>query len=270
MKRNITAIILNKNEELNLSNCIKSIKEFVEEIYVIDDYSSDNSKEIVLSLGAKFVPHKYEFYSQQFNWALENLTIRTEWILRIDADEVFNRKIFQEFTHTLNNNNDVNGFSIEANMIFLNKKLNFGPKKKHKVMFFKYKKGFIEKIKRDAHTIVEGKVIKLKSKFDHHDFKSISIFIDRYNKYSTLEVEDQQNRKAYSMQTQKQISRTRSLKFLYYRFPILLRSFLYFFYVYLFRLGFLDGKIGLIYCFYECLWYRFTVDVKIYEKNTSI
>ena len=83
----LTAIILTKNEELNIADCINSIKDLAKRIIVIDSFSADRTVEIAEGLGAEVRKHEFINYSKQFLYGLNETDIRTAWVLRIDADE---------------------------------------------------------------------------------------------------------------------------------------------------------------------------------------
>ena len=87
MAADITAIILTKDEEINIADCIKSISATVKRIVVIDSYSSDKTVEIAKECGAEVIQHGFITHAKQFKYAVEISNISTTWILRIDADE---------------------------------------------------------------------------------------------------------------------------------------------------------------------------------------
>ena len=88
----ITAIILTKNEEVNIERCIKSLNGVVDRICVVDSGSTDHTIEIAKNLGAEIFNHEpFNHYAAQFNWALDNVGVKTTWVYRIDADEVVKR-----------------------------------------------------------------------------------------------------------------------------------------------------------------------------------
>jgi len=274
----LTAIILTKNEEKNIKKCIESIKEFAKRILVIDSGSQDNTILIAKELGAEVYENKYIYYAQQFNWAIDNTNIQTKWTLRLDADERFTPELCKkaEIAIKENHDTDINGITLEAWLYFLNKKIKYGVRKKRKLMIFKTGIGRIEDRKRDAHTLInEGKSISLEERFIHYDFKDLSSFIDKYNFYSSKEVEDyidfKTGKAVLIKNNDKKISNQRNKKFgLYYRFPKFMRARLWFIYNYYFRMGFLDGKAGYLFHYYECYWYRHLVDSKILEYERML
>lgn len=269
----VTAIILTKNEEKNIVDCLKSIDGFVKRAVIIDSGSTDETLELAKTF--KFVDifeHPFENYSKQFNWGIDNTNISTKWTLRLDADERFTPKLCEELREALKNheNDDVNGFVLEAWLFFMDKCLKHGGSRKKKLMIFKTGLGRIENRKMDEHTVLStGKAIEIKEKFLHYDFKDLSTYVKKLNWYATREMQDYiegtfPNEKFNA--SDKEISQMRSRKTKYYKAPIFLRCWLYFFYTYFIGREFLNGKEGFIYSFLYHLYYRMLVDFKIYEQ----
>ncbi len=273
----IAVIILTMNEEINIEDCISSALLFSNEIYVIDSGSSDKTCEISKKMGATVIYHEFVNYASQFNWAIDNLNISSDWILRLDADERITPELAKEMINSINvhTNDGINGFVLKLRTFFMGKELRHGgvyPFKK--LMLFKKGIGRIEQRKMDEHTTLsEGKSITLKNDGLHYDFKDLNYYIKKHNWYSTREAQDviEGSTEISTEDLEKgQIKRRRKNKNMYYKFPSFFRCFLLFVYYYIFRLGFLDGKIGLIYNFLGVYWYRFLVDAKIYEyKKTN-
>jgi glycosyltransferase involved in cell wall biosynthesis len=269
----ITAIVLTKNESKNIEDCIKSIFKFAKRILIVDSYSDDDTCSLAKSLGAEVHMNKFINYATQFNWALDNLSIKTKWVLRLDADERFTPELEKEIENLvlLNENTDTNGIVLDNFLFFMGKKLKYGASRKRKLMIFKYGIGRIEDRRMDEHTILlTGKSTTAKNRYLHYDFKNIDIFIKKLNWYATREMQDYIEYKSKTTIVNlhdKHIQKTRFRKFkIYYRFPLFFRSFLLFFYFYIIKLGFLDGKPGYIYNYLYTRFYRLLVDIKIYEQ----
>lgn len=268
----LTAIVLTKNESKNIVACIDSIKGFAKRVVVVDSGSTDDTIALAKKHGADVYYNEFEYYAKQFNWGIDNTNITTKWILRLDADERFTLELCEEAEALmkLHENDDVNGFTMEAWLYFLGKRLEHGSTKKRKLMIFKRGIGRIEDRKRDAHTVLStGSSVALREKFLHYDFKDITQFITRYNWYATREMQDYiayKQGNSEGIHTDKKIQNTRKKKFgVYYKAPMFFRAWLWFVYNYYFKLGFLDGKEGYLYHYFECYWYRYLVDSKIYE-----
>ena len=268
----LTAIILTRDEEKNIAACLRSISNFAARMLVIDCGSTDNTVKIAKSLGAEVIFHPFTYYAAQFNYGIDCGNITTKWILRLDADERFTPEVITHCEALMREHADdeVNGIAMEANFWFLGRCMKHGAVKKRKIMVFKAGKGRIEDRKRDAHTILlSGSPISIPEKYEHHDFKDLYTYIGRYNWYATRELHDyiayRQGTKQ-DVQTDAALMKQRKKKYgIYYKAPMFLRAYLLFLYNYIFRLGFLDGREGYIYNWFESYWYRFLIDARIFE-----
>lgn len=269
-----TAIIMTKNEEKNIGDCLESMKGFAKRCVVIDCGSNDRTIEIAKEKGADVYFHEFEYYAQQFNWGIDNCDINTAWIIRLDADERFPEELKREVAHIINNDKvgNINGITIEADYYFLGKCMKHGLTNKRKMMMFKKSCGRIEDKRRDAHSIIsEGVNVDAKHKFIHYDFKNLDAYIKRYNWYATREMQDYMeyinDSKGATYNGDAEIKKQRAKKYgVYYKAPKFLRAQLWFIYNYVFKRGFLDGKEGFLFLYFECYWYRMLVDAKIYEQ----
>lgn len=280
----VTFIILTKNEEINIKNCLESIKGFAKRVVVVDSGSTDKTCEIARMMGAEIFVHPFENYARQFNWAIDNTNITTKWTFRLDADERLTPKLCKELRAIMKRhaNDDVNGVTMEAWLYFMGRKIKHGCHNKRKLMMFKTGIGRIEDRKMDEHTILsEGRSIATKERFIHYDFKDMTHWINKMNWYATREMQDYFEYKAghetdiSGNQTQKNsndttISATRKNKFgVYYRFPKFVRCAMLFVYYYYLKFGFLDGKEGFVYNYMYHGWYRSLVDAKILEQEIT-
>ena len=272
----VTAIVLTFNEEMNIENCIRSLAGFCKRVVVVDSGSTDRTLEIAKSLGADVLHNEYIYYAQQFNWGIDNAGITTRWTLRLDADERFTPEVCARSEQVLieHEQDDVNGVVMESDFFFLGRQMKHGGSKKRKIMLFRTGAGRIENRRRDAHTILfSGRTVAISERYLHCDYKDLSSYIDRYNKYATREMLDYldfEQGTGFDVQTDEKLRKHRKKKFtFYYRAPMFLRAWLWFMFNYYFRLGFLDGREGYLYHFFESYWYRFLVDAKIYEHRKN-
>ena len=271
----ISTIILTFNEEIHIERCIRNAQRFSKEIFVVDSFSTDKTIEIAESLGAKVFQNKWEkTYAKQFNWALENLPITTKWILRLDADEYLTDELIEEVKQKLPN--------LEENVtgIVMHREQDCFGKWVHPLellRIFQYKKAICEQRWMDEHIqILEGTTVKFQHKFRDHNLNSFGWWIDKHNGYSIREaidlldvelglLESVETQHATSLQIGAEATAKRNKKLKYARSPLFWRSFAYFIYRYIFKLGFLKGKQQFIWDFFQGWWYRTLVDVKIYE-----
>lgn len=274
MKLPITAIVLTYNEEKNITECLESIKDLCDEILIVDSGSTDKTIEIAKQYSDKIFSHPFENYSQQRNWALNNLSIKNEWILNLDADHRVMPELKEELRFLFNQgiSSDINGFLISRRTMFMGRWIKHGGHYPtyHANMF---RRGFgkCEEKLYDQHYLVTGKQVKLKGDIIDIITDSLFNFTARHNKWSTLEAEYQLNKeKNINVVSAKlsgnAIQKRRALKSFYEKFPLFIRPFLYFLQRYFLRLGFLDGKEGLIFHFLQGFWFRFLIDAKIWEQ----
>lgn len=277
---NLTVIILTKNEEKNIEKCINSFRGIAERFVIVDSFSEDNTKMICKSLSNRnnidFYENKFINHANQFNWALDNTNINTEWIMKIDADEELTSELVNEIETRLDYmDKKISGIKLKYRNYFLGKWIKHGGVYPTYIMrIFRNKKAICENKDMDEHIVLlEGESLNFKSDFIHKDNKNLDTWINKHNWYSNKEVIDYYNKKELlSSKNVKmslfgtQVERKRWLKNkLYFKTPLLLRANWYFTYRYIFKLGFLDGKEGLIFHFLQAYWYRFLVDAKICE-----
>ena len=277
-KISITAVILTFNEEIHLERCLISLKNVCDEIIVVDSNSSDSTNEIANNYGARFYQNKWINYATQFNWAIENIQINSDWVLRIDADEYLSNELIRDLIKLNNVNNKINGITLNRLMYFMDKPLKYGGMYpiKH-LRIFRNGFGKCEHRFMDERIILSsGDTFHINSDLIDHNKNNLSWWTAKHNRYATREAIDLLNYKYnfFDSFSKKNNLRNngllrRRLKKIYRNLPLFIRPFLFFFVRYFIQLGFLDGKRGLIWTFLQCFWYRFLIDTKIYEANLA-
>ena len=269
----LTVIILTKNEEKNIEKCIRSLKDLPKRIVLIDSYSTDTTAALARSLGAEVVEHPFKSHADQFNWALDNVNLNTEWIMRLDADEELLPELVAELEERLPKLPEiVNGMILRRRVYFLGRWLKHGGKYPELLLrVFRRGHGRSEMRQMDEHLVIlDGETVYSKYDFLDNNQKSLEWWIAKHNWYSNKEVLDcldgESDVSVQEGSSSKQARTKRAIKkHGYYKLPRFFRAHLYFIYRYYFRLGFLDGKEGKIYTFLQAYWYRFLVDAKLYE-----
>lgn len=297
MKFPISIIILTYNEEIHIERLLKNISDWVDEIFIVDSFSTDKTLEIAKEYGVRIFQHKFENQAQQFNWALDNLEIKNDWILRLDADEYLTEELKEEISFSLNpltpaygglrfrlgfgekeisSSEEVNGFYIKRRVYFMGRWIKHGGYYPTWILrLFKKGKARSEQREMDEHIVLsEGTAGKLKNDFVDENLKDLEDWTNKHNKYSTREANERINMRIANREAQVakgiagQTARKRWIKNNFYcRLPLFFRACLYFCYRYFFRFGFLDGKEGLIFHFLQGFWHQFLIDAKIYERR---
>ncbi|WP_097003401.1 glycosyltransferase family 2 protein [Lacrimispora amygdalina] len=270
----LTIIILTKNEEQNIEKCISSFKSIARRVVIIDSYSIDDTVEKAKELGAEVFEHPFENHAAQFNWALENINLNTQWVAKIDADEEFTPELATEIEKKLDKlPNNVNGIILRRRVYFMGRWLKHGGKYPELLLrIFRVGHGMSEIKMMDEHLIItDGEVVQFKNDFSDNNNKNVEWWINKHNWYSNKEVLDLQMKKNKDQFLSGTVTSTQAkIKRLiksngYYFLPKFIRAHIYFIYRYYFCLGFLDGIEGKIYTFLQAYWYRYLVDVKLYE-----
>jgi glycosyltransferase involved in cell wall biosynthesis len=266
----ITTIILTLNEQSNISHCIESVKDLNGDVFVIDSGSTDNTLSIAESLGAVVVYNEFKSHSQQFNWALDTLDIRSEWILKLDADERLTKELSREIIQTIRSQSSLDAYIIKQKIFFMGRFIRHGGAYPfRKLMLFK--KGFVRSEDRemDEHLVLlKGKLGELSCDGLHYDFKSLDHYVKKHNWYASKEVNEmiKSNGHSSNFNSDTKIKNKRKLKSFYLKSPLFLRARLYYIYRFYFKLGFLDGTEGKIFHFLQAYFYRFLVDAKYFER----
>ena len=284
---NITALIITKNEEIHIERCINNIKKLVSDVLIIDSFSNDNTIEIAKKLNIKFIQNKFINHAKQFNFGLSQLSQDTDWVLKIDADEILTSSLIAEIKNKLPQlDKNINGIYIKRHLVFQDTLIKYGRLSPVRLLrLFRFQKGQCDNRWVDEKIKVEGKTAQFKEYIIDQNLKSLSEWIRKHDRYSSAEALNYLLIKYNSLfnnieqsQLNFETLSVASLKSrnLYAKLPLIIRAFIIFSYRYFFCLGFLHGKAGLIYFFLQSLWYRILVDAKILEveklikKNTKI
>ena len=284
---NITALIITKNEEIHIERCINNVKKLVSDVLIIDSFSNDNTIEIAKKLNIKFIQNKFINHAKQFNFGLSQLSQDTDWVLKIDADEILTSSLIAEIKNKLPQlDKNINGIYIKRHLVFQDTLIKYGRLSPVRLLrLFRFQKGKCDNRWVDEKIKVEGKTVQFKEYIIDQNLKSLSEWIRKHDRYSSAEALNYlliKYNPLFNNIEQSQLNfetlNVVSLKSrnLYVKLPLIIRVFIIFFYRYFFCLGFLHGKAGLIYFFLQSLWYRILVDAKILEveklikKNTKI
>jgi len=266
----VAAIILTKNEELCLPACLESLAGVASEVFVIDSLSTDRTVEIAQRYGARVLVHPFVNQAKQFNWALDNIQSGAEWILRIDADERFHAELTQELIQLIPDLPlEVTGIVVPLRIRFLGREIRFGDMYPVWLLrLWRSGAGRCEDRWMDEYIeLSEGRAIRVRGDLLHDIPKNLTEWTVKHNWYATRECADILSISKGLPGEEDKGFRRRLKQSVYLRLPLFYRAFAYWFYRYVIKLGFLDGKEGLIYHFLHGFWYRFLVDAKLYEAS---
>jgi len=273
----LSVIILAYNEELHIRRCIENVTNIAKDIYIIDSFSTDRTLEIAKEYrNVTILQNKWENnYAKQFNWALNNCSIDTKWILRLDADEYLTSELVEELNLYLTDlDENITGIIFKRRHIFCEKWMKHGIYPVKLLRLFQYKKAICEQRLMDEHIqLLEGDSVEFQKDFVDHNLNNLSWWTSKHIGYAIreavdlLDIEFELFPQARNNQGQlsKQAASKRAKKTKYAKQPLFLRAFVYFIYRYILKLGFTEGKEGFLWHFLQGWWYRTLVDAKIYE-----
>lgn len=243
------------NEEGNLDSCLDSIKELAWEIVIVDGGSTDKTLEIAKKFNAKVMQTEnlLNFHINK-NKAI-NLA-KGDWILQLDADEVVTQDLAEEIKETLSKKGNINGYWIPRRNFFLGKFLKKGGQYPDYTLRL-YKKGKGRLPGNDVHeqAIVEGEVGYLKNDLLHLRDKNFSIYIHRFNRYTTL-LSTQWNEAGVTIN---------AVSFISYFF---IKPLYWFIKSYLRHRGYVDGFSGFVFSLFSSLRFPVTL-IKLWELQRN-
>jgi glycosyltransferase involved in cell wall biosynthesis len=184
--KNISAIVITKNEEANIADCLQSIN-WVDEIILVDAESSDRTIEIGKRFTSKIFIHRWEGFAKQKAFALTKTS--NEWILHIDADEQISSDLREEIIAL--QETDINGFYLRRENYLLKKHIkSCGWDSDYQLRLVKKSKTRLTDRLVHEGFVVEGKTQRLKNRLIHFTFTSIEKTITKINHYSSLRAEE--------------------------------------------------------------------------------
>jgi glycosyltransferase involved in cell wall biosynthesis len=182
----LSVVILTKNEEERIAECIKSVIDWADEVIVVDDESTDNTVKIAKELGVKVLIKKMDIEGRHRNWAYSQA--KNEWILSLDADERITEELKKEVSQTITSNPEFNAFTIpRKNFVgdYWVKRGGWYPSPQIKL--FRKKKFRWEEAEVHPRAYLEGKCGYLKKDLIHYSYKNWEDFLNKLNKQTTLE-----------------------------------------------------------------------------------
>ena len=223
----ISAVVLTHNNEDTICKTLESVS-WCDERIVVDDYSTDKTKEIAKNAGAVIYHHALnDDFSSQRNYGLEKAS--GEWVLFVDSDEIVISNLRDEMLKLIQRDKNVVGYYIKRNDFLFGRELRYGETANVRVIRLA-KKG-VGKWERNVHETwnVQGPIAFLTTPLLHYPHSSVSAFLSQINRYTTI------NAKVFFDQG----ICTSAWQIIMYPIAKFIQN-------YIFRLGFLDGVAGLV------------------------
>jgi len=248
-----SVLILTRNEEQNLPDCLASVK-WCDDIVVLDSLSTDRTIAVAKSAGGRVVERPFDDFATQRNYALDKIPFRYAWVFHLDADERFTESLRRE-CETVIAEDRQSGFLVPSKLMFMDKWLRWsGMYPVYQMRLMKLGEiRFIQAGHGQREADAKRGIGKLREPYLHYNFsKGLADWREKHDRYSTKEAEEslQERQKGQigwrELWGTDPVARRRALKRLSMRLPC--RPTLRFLYMYVLRLGFLDGRPGFVYC----------------------
>lgn len=272
----VAVIILTYNEEANIAQALASAAGWARQVFVLDSFSTDRTLEIARRYPCEVVRHAFEDYARQRNFALTSLPIEAEWVFFLDADEWLSRELKNEISALILRRPPENGFYVKWRLIWMGRWIRRGYYPTWILRLARCGKVRCEDRPVNEHLIVDGATGRLAHDFVHEDRKGVTDWIAKHNAYATREARELERRGTAghadlpARLLGSQAERKRWLRQrIWERMPPLVRPFAYFFYRYVLRGGFLDGRAAFVYHFLQALWFPLLIDIKYLEQRMS-
>jgi len=242
----VSVVIVTKDEEINIEDALKSVAD-AKEIIVVDSFSTDRTVDICRKYTDRVYQHEWQGFAQQKQMAVDYA--EGPWVFILDADERVTPELKAEIVNNISGT-DLNGFYMPRENYFIGTRIRYGgwwPD--HTLRLFKKDRGRLGQREVHERVVVEGSTGYLKNPLRHYTYRSISDFVERMERYSTLAA--------------KEIMKNSGRAGL---FSLTIKPPLTFIKMYFLRLGLLDGTRGfmlaVLYSFYTFLKYA-----KTWEKQ---
>ncbi len=274
----VSVIITTRNEVANIERTLHSIHGFVDEIFVLDSESTDGTVEIARKY-ANVSNLEYEHGSiipWIFQWGLDNLPIRNEWVMIMEADQRPDAELKRALEAVFAQAEiPESGFYFRRKQVFRGKWIRFGGYG-HKWMLklFRRSRGELDVKEQDTRVYVKGTTAKLPGWLEEANAKEerILFYLEKHLRYADAFAHEEYERLSTGARWKAQPrlfgspdERILWLKSLYYKMPHFTRAWIYFLYRYFLLFGFLDGRAGFIFHFLQAFWFRTVVDIRLEE-----
>lgn len=275
----ITALILSFNEEVHIGRCLERIAPLASRVIVVDSFSTDRTVEIARSMGAEVHSHAFTNQAAQLQWALDRISIGSDWIIRVDCDEYLEPTLIDEIKAKLPAlPADVTALDLKLKVLFKGKFIRWGGYyRTWLTRLWRPGAGRMEQRWMDERLLItRGRAERLTGgDLVDASLKDIGWWTAKHNGYATRQMIDFIAREHGLIgeedgELTASAKKRRGLRKLYGGAPLYLRAVLYFLQRYFLRLGFLDGRLGFVWHFLHGFWFFVLMDAKIDEARTWI
>ena len=245
MQTPISIVIITKNEESVLEDCLNAIK-WCDDIVIVDSGSTDRTLDIAQKHGCRTFHKDFNGFGEQKSYAVS--LAKYDWVLSLDADEIIDNRLISFFESSKFTNSDVVGYNLKRLMVYMNRKMIWSKFRKESILrFFNKNHGNFNLKKVHEEVELKGKTEVLKGYILHYSYKNISHHVEKINSYTSLAA-------------QSMFERGKKTSLLHIFIKVIAR----FIQVYFLQLALLDGFRGVSWTFSAC-YYKALKYIKLNE-----
>tara|TARA_B110000008_G_C16974874_1_gene565435 strand:- start:1003 stop:1785 length:783 start_codon:yes stop_codon:yes gene_type:complete len=237
--------MISLNESHNIDEVCRNLKGWAQNIFLVDSFSADDTVKIALKHGVKIIQNEFQGFGNQWNFALENLDIDTPWTMKLDPDE----RLSDELKINLRNKmleSSSTAFSVDRRLWFMGKPL---PIFQNIVRVWKTGQCKFSNVLVNEYPIINGNISKVRGSLEHFDSPNLEHWLNKQNKYTSLEALISFNNKELSEKPVlfgSSLQRRMWLKKNYYKIPF--RYLILFLYYWIFCGLWRAGSVGFMWC----------------------
>ena len=278
----LTVIVAVKNEEDTIEDCLLSV-EWADQVFVVDSQSTDRTEEIATRMGASVIQFVYDgSWPKKRNWALQELPIRNEWVLLLDADERVTPELNDGIAQAVNQE-QYNGYYIKWKFIFLGSWMKHSWSHGWMLRLFRHGKGEYEDLgmrgeggwDAEVHenVVVDGPCGRLNGLLDHYSEQSLFQWIRKQNEFSDWNAKRRLDQLAQPVPPLSFLfsgdpgKMRKWLKAVFIRLPF--QPALLFLWLYFIKGGFRDGRAGYYFCLLRAS-HELNIQAKVYERKQGL
>lgn len=278
----LTVIVMTYNEAIHIERCLINASNVCDNLLVVDSFSTDGTPEIAKAFGARVIQHPWTTHADQLNWILDNAQIDSQWVMRLDADEIMDGVLLANLRAQLDTAPpEVGAFEVNRRIVFMGRVIRHGGVSPMWVTRV-WRSGFArcESRRMDEHMVVQGRISRALGSITDDNRHSLTWWTEKHNRYASQEAAELIIGEFYGRgpgQASPDAGLNRQAKAkrwvksnVYARLPLGFRAWLFFTYRVVLRRGVLDGSEGFAFHTLQGLWYRLLVDYKVLEVQRRV
>ncbi|MEM7070113.1 MAG: glycosyltransferase family 2 protein [Pseudomonadota bacterium] len=266
MKRpTIAAIMITLNEAYNMRSCLENLSDFADEIFVVDSFSADGTAEIAKKYGARVVQREFLGFGDQWNFAVSQLPVKSDWTIKVDPDERLTEKLKHAIIAAIREA-EANALVVTRRLWFMGQPL---PVRQKLVRIWRTGYCSFPDVLVNEHPIVPKPHVEVMGDLEHHDSPNLFHWMEKQNRYTTAEAVSAYEGRSFAVDPSivgDRLARRMWLKSIYCYIPG--RHIVMFLYCYIWLGTWRAGKIGLIWSRLRVIVYQMR-EYKLAEMRLS-